>query len=279
MKLPAGIEKVSLSTSDVPLEPYPSLGFVPLGEAELGNGDYFGLYWPLGRENAEPIVCDMIHDEWALEPSFSSLEKFIEWLELNDWQRGDNEVCDPQLSSIVFTQAKKLFAEVEAAVELLHKACVSFPEVSEYWFALSSQSKRMGDIETSANAALKALNSNWVFGFPGQGVIRTLRHPKVREVLSQDPMIQRIDQLDLNFGGVKQNSTYPVIYECVQEYFNNEQFIDGLMLYQNYGYMMHSETRAFQDRYQFNLKDWQSEYSALCLKYLGDSRVLGLTDK
>jgi hypothetical protein len=275
MKIPNGIEKVSISKSDAPLGPYPSLGFVPMWDAELGNGDYFGLFWPLGKENEEPIVCDMLHDERALEPSFSSLAKFIEWLELNDWERGDEEIIDDQLSTVIFTKAKALISgsDIEAAIDLLNKACSSFPEVSEYWFALSSQSKRFGDIETSANAALNALNSNWVFGFPPQGVIQSLRRPQFREVLNKDPVAQRIDEIELNFGGVKENSIYPIIYECVQEYINSERFIDGLMLYQNYGYMMHSETGSFQERYNFNLKSWQSEYSALCLKYLGDNRV------
>jgi tetratricopeptide (TPR) repeat protein len=275
MKIPTGIEKVSLSKSDVPLGPYPSLGFVPLWDAELGNGDYFGLYWPLGKENEEPIVCDMLHDEWALEPRFSSLEKFIEWLELNDWERGDEEIVDDQLSTAIFNKAKTLYSssDIEAAINLLNKACINFPEVSEYWFALSSQSKRVGDMEKSANAALKALNSNWVFGFPAQGVIRSLRSSQFREALSKDPIVQRIDEFELNFGGVKENSIYPIIYECVQEYLNSERFIDGLMLYQNYGYMMCSETGAFQERYNFDLKSWRSEYSELCLKHLGDNRV------
>ena len=145
--------------------------------------------------------------------------------------------------------------------------------MSEYWHALSSQSKRVGDIERSANAALKALNSNWVFGFPAQGVIRSLRSPQFREALNKDPIMQRIDEFELSFGGVKENSIYPIIYECIQEYLNNEQFIDGLMLYQNYGYMMYSETGAFQERYNFDLKSWQSDYSELCLSYLGDNRV------
>lgn len=277
MKSPIGLEKVSVSQGDIPFGPYPSLGFVPLLNAELGNGDYFGLYWPIGREREEPIVCDMLHDEWALKPCFSSLAKFIEWLDLNDGERGEEEVIDEQLSSVIFTKAKALYSgsDVGTAIKLLNKACGNFPEVSEYWFALSSQSKRVGEIETSAQAALKALVSNWNFGFPVQEVIRLLQNPQFREVLNKDPIIQRIDEFELNFGGVKENRIYPIMYECIQEYFNNGQFVEGLILYQNYGYMMYSETSSFQDRYNFNLKNWQSEYSELCKKHLGDNRVFG----
>jgi len=28
---------------------YPPLGFKQIWEAELGNGDFYGLYWPFGR--------------------------------------------------------------------------------------------------------------------------------------------------------------------------------------------------------------------------------------
>ena len=277
MKTPIGIEKVSLSPEDASLGPYPSLGFVPIYDAELGNGDYYGLYWPLGKENNDPFVCDMLHDEGRLEVSFSSLGKFIEWLDLNDWERGEEEVEDPESPSVMFNKAKSFYSgsDVQPAIELLTLACSNFPEISEYWYALSSQLRRVGNIEKSAKAALKALNSNWVFGIPSQGTIQSLKSPQFIEVLDQDPIIQRISELSFGFGGVKENSNYPIMKECIQEYFSSEKFVDGLMLLQNYGYAMYSETVAFQERYNFDLSDWQKELSELCLKYLGSCRIYG----
>jgi len=277
MKVPIVVNQLSISKSDVPLGPYPSLGFVPVSEAELGNGDYYGLYWPLGMEDSEPMVCDMLHDEWALKPSFSSVQKFIEWLALNDWERGEEEIEDEELSSALFFKAKALYAgsNVDSAIVLLKQACNNFPEASEYWFALSSQLRRVGKLEESANAALNAFHSNWVFGRPVQGVLRTLQQAQNVEILGDDPLMQRIESLSLDFGGTKENPAYPIMYECVQEYFNNGQVIKGLMLYQNYAYMMYSETGSFQERYGFELQKWQSEYSKLCLKYLGDNRIYG----
>ena len=49
--------------SDVARGPYPPQGFVSIAEGALGNGDCFGLYWPLGREGDAPFVCEMFHDE------------------------------------------------------------------------------------------------------------------------------------------------------------------------------------------------------------------------
>ncbi len=274
MKSPKQIDKVSIETSNVSLGPYPPLGFIPMHDAELGNGDYYGLYWSLGREKEEPVVCDMLHDEWSLEPSFSTLDKFIEWLEINDWERGDEEITDDNFSPYLFYQAKSLLSgkDIEAAIEFLQRACHGFPDVSEYWETLSSQFRRVGKAEESANAALKAFNANWVFGLPSESIMRSLRNPKTKEILNSDPVIKRIDDISLGFGGVHENSTYTIIAECVEEYFVKEQYIEGLSLNQNYAYIMYSETVSFQERNKFILEDWQSEFSQLCLKFLGDNR-------
>jgi hypothetical protein len=106
MKKPANIDKLFLHSVEYALGPYPPLGFIPVSEAELGNGNYYGLYWPLGRENDEPLVCDMLHDEGRLILSFSSTDKFIECLERNDWDRGDNGVDDENFTPSYYQKAK-----------------------------------------------------------------------------------------------------------------------------------------------------------------------------
>ncbi|MCV5792002.1 tetratricopeptide repeat-containing protein, partial [Escherichia coli] len=37
--------------------PFPPNGFTVLTDAAYGNGDCFGLYWPIGQEHKLPIVC------------------------------------------------------------------------------------------------------------------------------------------------------------------------------------------------------------------------------
>ncbi len=80
MKMPSQIERLSMGGGDVG-GIYPPLGFLPVLDAELGNGDYFGLYWPYGRESCEPLVCDMLHDESRVALAFSSVPVFVAWLE------------------------------------------------------------------------------------------------------------------------------------------------------------------------------------------------------
>ena len=273
MRLPDGLDRVAVM-GDIPRGPYPPLGFVPLLDAELGNGDYFGLYWPMGREDEEPLVCDMIHDEWSLVPSFSSLNVFVAWLELNDDDRGELEVPDPGFAPHLHQEAKSMLggSDLEAAIEGLSRACERLPEISDYWFTLASQLRRVGRQREAVAAALRAITSNWVFGMPNPGVRRMLAHPDAKAVFPDDPIFRRIDSLTLRFGGLEENNDYPTLIACVQDYFVREQYVAGLLLLQNHAYMMSKETTAFQDRYGFDLEHWRDDFSERCLELLGDDR-------
>lgn len=72
--------------------PFPPNGFTVLTDAAYGNGDCFGLYWPIGQEHKLPIVCETYHDEWRIVPAFSSIKKFEEWLEVNDDDPHENGI-------------------------------------------------------------------------------------------------------------------------------------------------------------------------------------------
>lgn len=51
---------------------YPPIGFFPF--YGIGNGDYHGFYWPIGREDGPPIVAFTSHDAGSLIPEHSSIE-------------------------------------------------------------------------------------------------------------------------------------------------------------------------------------------------------------
>ena len=83
MELPAEYNNdflghIGLNWSDVPdRSPAGSLVFPPIGFFPfygIGNGDYFGFYWPIGQEVAPPIVAFSSHDAWSLIPENSSVE-------------------------------------------------------------------------------------------------------------------------------------------------------------------------------------------------------------
>lgn len=274
MKLPESIDKVSVTNGMIPLGPYPPLGFVPLWEAELGNGDYYGLYWPIGKEASEPIVCDMSHDDWSLWPAFSSLDKFIEWLDVNDWDRGDEEIEDFDFAPYHYAQGKARLSsnDIDGAISNFHKACESFPEISDYWFSLSSQLRRIKKTEEAITACIDAFISNWSFGLPSEGAIRMLKTAVNLDAFNDEPLIRIIPDLSMKFGGTKENHQYNLLSECAEEYLRTGKHIRGLKLMQNYAFMMSIETSAFQERYKFNINDWQQEFSERCLKHLGTNR-------
>lgn len=53
---------------------YPPVGFLPWPFCSIGNGDDYGYYWPVGREEHSPLVMMMSHDYGGLNPIASSIE-------------------------------------------------------------------------------------------------------------------------------------------------------------------------------------------------------------
>ncbi|MFD9899156.1 hypothetical protein [Mesorhizobium sp. NPDC059025] len=51
LRLPAGVEHLQINKTDV-LSSYLPLGFVTFEAHQLGNGDYFGFYWPVAGRTA-----------------------------------------------------------------------------------------------------------------------------------------------------------------------------------------------------------------------------------
>jgi hypothetical protein len=56
---------------------YPPPGYLPWNILDVGNGDTYGYYWPIGREDGPPVVCTLMHDAGALLPVASSLASCI----------------------------------------------------------------------------------------------------------------------------------------------------------------------------------------------------------
>lgn len=67
MKLPENIEDLGIDNSSYQY-PHLPLGFHPVGVSELGDGNVFGLYWPIGQEDHLPIVCETFYNGGNLYP-------------------------------------------------------------------------------------------------------------------------------------------------------------------------------------------------------------------
>jgi len=70
---------------------YPPIGFLPWNVLEVGNGDVYGFYWPLGKENAQPLVCTTYHDSYNLSVFGSNIENSIKRLWVNFEFNSDEE--------------------------------------------------------------------------------------------------------------------------------------------------------------------------------------------
>lgn len=53
---------------------YPPIGFFPF--YGIGNGDYHGYFWPLGREDGPPLIAFSNHDVGSLIPENSRIDRF-----------------------------------------------------------------------------------------------------------------------------------------------------------------------------------------------------------
>lgn len=56
---------------------YPPPGYLAWNRPEVGNGDTYGFYWPIGAEDGPPLVCTTLHDAWAVAPVATSLAALV----------------------------------------------------------------------------------------------------------------------------------------------------------------------------------------------------------
>lgn len=277
MRAPPHLDDLSLD-AEACAGPYPPQGFWPVAEAALGNGDVFGLYWPLGREADVPVVCEMFHDEGRMVFSYSSVDVFARWLESGSEQDDDEELWSPRehqvadadspLPLIERAQVHVQNAEPAEAIALLDMACIRFPELQRPWAMLAGQHLRLGQREAAVSAARSAILANWAFGVPEPGVLRILRAADS----GGDPVVEMAQQMQFAFGGVKANPDYARMQVCIDRCRDANEGVAALRLSQNRSYMLSGETVSFQEREGFDLAAWRYDFAAQCRDILGDDR-------
>lgn len=290
MKLPAAYKSVTLSP-DIYETPYPPLGFCPIAEHQLGNGDTFGLYWPIGREDCDPIVAETCHDEWSIQPHFSSLDRFLVAAassgdaEDGDARDDDSFVGTPSLEEDPQSPAACLVAareylksqDVDAAIARLETAVSILPEYTEAQAVLCTQYRRVARNDAAIKSAIQAILSPRCFGAPPLQVVKWLSHQKsCPEDIADDPLWMNRERLTLRFGGVKENEQYTILRAAVDHYLDQSAFIPAMTLMQTYAQLMYSETVSFQERYGFVAKEFVSWQRHVAASRYGKSRVLGL---
>ncbi|WP_417885730.1 hypothetical protein [Zunongwangia sp.] len=269
MKLPENINQIS-TDFNIEVGTYPPNGFLKFAEASLGNGDYFGLYWEFGKENQEPTVFEMIHDEGIIVPRFSNLNKFLEWYRVNNFDWGENEINDEQFVLNFLHKGNEQLKQnnPEKAIKFYKQSTNSFGELSENWFKLATQQKRIGNELEFQQNLINAILSNWAIEFPSQNAIRMMKNLNPIEKFKKHPLIKNREKLQFSFGGTKENNEYLIIHEIITELTEIGDLNKALVLEQNYALMMHWETASFQERYHFNSEQWRTDFKKKTSKRL-----------
>lgn len=267
MNIPDQLTLITVDKSWSHRTPYPPLGFIPFSENELGNGDTFGLYWPIGRETQEPIVVETWHDSWAIQPTYSSLASFLSVVQSasDDYPAAPTLFEDPNSPLACFIAAKES-QEIEATIRNLEKATTILPEYTDALSLLWAQYVRVGRIEEAIQICLRAIISPPCFG---QRPLKALRWlcgvESSSPLVNDDPIWLARKELKLSFGGKKENSDFPILLNAIHSYLAQSQFLQASTLMQTYAELMSAETVSFRERCEFILDEfiaWQIETSS-----------------
>jgi len=261
MKLPENSDQVTIIPG-VGEGVYPAQGFLMFEEAALGNGDYYGLYWEVGKEEQEPIVCETMHEEEGIiEPRFSSLDKFLKWYEINDYDWGEIEIEDDDFVWNCLEVGDRYVQQnkPEEAIVYYKKATNSVSEMSTPWYKLAAQQLRMKQDLEAQQSLMNAILSNWTLGFPSENAIRLFRQMQFENEFKIHPLIKHKEGLTFKFG--RKNEDYVILREIIQELKEAQNIRDWFLMEQNYAYRMARETSSFRRKNNFNLAQWQGTFS------------------
>jgi hypothetical protein len=268
VKLPIGAsDYVTLEPWDFE-RPYPPLGFAAISECSLGNGDFYGFYWPIGREEHEPLVGLMEHDDWLICPAFSGLDSFMRKAEVAGLERW---VAPPSLEEdalspfALYVSAREALASNDPvrAVGLLESAVAALSEFGSAQALLCSQYRRLGNLNGAFHAAIRAMISPPCFGGADASILNWLsRQKSCPPEFESDPIWKARHTLRFQFGGAKTNDDYPILLEAINAYIEAGRAVEACSLIQAYGELMHTETVSFQERSGFGVPAfiaWQKQ--------------------
>lgn len=293
MRIPARYEQLGITSSDsgvVSSWPTPQLylppGFVPIGDFELGNGDTFGLYWPIGMEETEPILCEFWHDEWTVHPFSSSYEGLLRFMAASGRGRdeGLNEerlveaaralgvalpdalpdgeeltgvqhvVLDRDSPEACLRAAKELAGsgDLDAAEAHLRNALRVLPEYTPARLAFAQLRRRRGDRAGCAEALAFALGSPSCFGGDRKRALQDAVRVRDEDApaLRKDPIWSRRGLFRF-VDGVKESDDYRLLEEAVEEFLARSEGQRAVWARVLHGERMAAETVSFRERYGF----------------------------
>jgi hypothetical protein len=264
--------------------PWAPQGFHGFDELELGNGDVFGLYWPFGREDDEPIVAHTYHDDGAVAPYWSSLDRFLA-------AAGDDEsssaweptlLLDADSPEALLATARECLSrnEVAEGTKHLEAAVGVLPEFAAAHYQLAMQYRRTDRINDAIRSAIHALISPVCFWPQSRQMSQLVQwlsqQTSCSDEVRGDPIWQNRGRLKFRFGGEKENDDYLVLKEAIEQYLAQAQFVKALTLMETYLELMRRETVSFQERYGFKDAEFRARQDEVAATLYGKPRRLDL---
>jgi hypothetical protein len=244
--------------------PYPPPSLAVFDDHALGNGDNYGLYWPIGFEAHEPLVMETVHDAWGLLPAFSSLDRFIaltSTLDEGDHAGWPTLAEDPRSPHALYQAARAALKvqDFETAFSHLLTAVETLPEYTAALSLLSTLYLRRGSHDDACRISVRAVRSPPSFGM-GADLAKTWswlsRQSHGPDDILADPIwLRRASLKAPPAGGAKENDVYPMLLGAIDGYIEADDVVDAVTLMQTYAELMWRETVSFRERHGFSRAD------------------------
>ena len=277
---------------------YPPIGFMPFVFGDVGNGDLYGYYWPIGREDADPIIAMSSHDVWALNPVASSIEKLAA-LGHPDTRRllgySPEEVEEPldiqarfsidpnSPFLLVATADQEVGAGNLDVAQLRYEAAIAaMPEYTAAHYGLATIHRRRRKKCEAIGSMLDAVRCPMAFRgasfwadeyLPTDHVGRNdwrrkclhwLRSSTISDAgnFADDPMFRRREKWTFQTG-VSRNDDIPLYEEAIDEYLNQGKGVQAAQLAVVYAEALHAEATPFRERYGYTPARYRSRLDDL----------------
>ena len=261
MKFPHDIERFTLKNDSYF---FPPIGCLSIEETADGGGDYYGLYWEIGKENGDPIVCIARHEEFLLVPEFKDFASFTHWFDESSGQEGPTMNLNDNDFFISLTNKGKVLTKKgkhEEAIQKLERATSLFEEYFEPWYWLAENYYKTGQKDKADRALINSISSNFFFGVPSKKVFDRFEEMIPSNELKDNPIVKR--RSDLFQGGdfsTPLSIDYNSFLEIIEELLAKKDYKTAMLMKQNYGLLMSFEPEETVQRHHFNFDVWYENF-------------------
>lgn len=263
MKFPHDIERFTLKDDSYGF--FPPIGYLSLDETGDGGGDYYGLYWEIGKENGYPIVCIARHEEFLLVPEFKDFESFTQWLDETGGQEGPTMNLNDNDFFISLTNKGKVLTKNgkhEEAIQKLARATSLFGEYSETWYWLAENYYKTGQKDKADRALVNSISSNFFFGLPTKKAVDKFNEITPSEELKDHPIVKR--RTNLVQGGYFStpfSMNHNILLEIIEELKTLRDYRTAMLMKQNLGLLISSATDDTK-RQRLNVEGWFDDFKS-----------------